>query len=917
MRFIKVLLKKCFRDIFRNIKQFISIIFIVAISCTLYIGLEANAQGFENRVNKVFNDGNLSDLWVTVTPELDNLEQMDSDLNFVKSVAGKESKSETRLFLPSNILSYSVNGLISDTFPTINKPGSFSSNQYNDNNFFFVDETLIAKYKTLTGKNFTLGDSLPVSLQTETLKVLVNNVLNDEETVKSIVSSLLENLDLDETLKKLLVQILNSNISVVQQVLLDVSNQYLKEDSVTYDLKVNGIMQHPENVENGTFSSSNYLLSSRLLVNSIVSDLGAQVNSTHLIESINNVKDSVQDNESVLNLLDKVIEFINQNAVYIDTLIHLVVSDIKFAVNHKSNKFVEDVLTHLYNQIVICVDKSVDRDTLVNQINNYYKNKENNNLLIVMDRKTNASIAGIINDITQAKQLTFVFPIIFFVVALLIVLTTIAQLIIRERTQIGTMKALGVGKTKIFVYYSTIMLVVATIGVLLGCLIGPAIIPNVLNIKYSILYTIPPLTYVFPGLVTLIVWLLISGLVISLTYLLIRKELKLCAAESMRTSTPNLKLKANKKTIKNTSLMMTFRNIKVHATKSIMVIIGVMGCTGLLICGMGIDDTINYGKDREIANFLGSDLTISLNSGLNPDDAKNQILQIEGVDKAEEYTISQGQVSSKTASINSAVYYISMNSNFFKYDDELEGGHWDKNKIALTEQKAKKLGVKEGETITLTMGGKPTQYEIDKIFYAFSANGVFFYREGSEEYNKSPTNVWVDVKEGYKPEEIKSQILEKCPAVYSAMTYDENIEKIDGYMSSVGQMTLTIKIFAILLAVVVLINLAILNFNERKRDIATLRVLGFSRFEIASSLIYEVMILTVIGSLLGMVIGLPLEMLTLGINQVELIDWKYVIFPITYLISFLISVVTALVANLIISTRVNKISMSESLKSIE
>ena len=136
-------------------------------------------------------------------------------------------------------------------------------------------------------------------------------------------------------------------------------------------------------------------------------------------------------------------------------------------------------------------------------------------------------------------------------------------------------------------------------------------------------------------------------------------------------------------------------------------------------------------------------------------------------------------------------------------------------------------------------------------------------------------------------------------------------------MSIVGQMTLTIKIFAILLAVVVLINLAILNFNERKRDIATLRVLGFSRFEIASSLIYEVMILTVIGSLLGMVIGLPLEMLTLGINQVELIDWKYVIFPITYLISFLISVVTALVANLIISTRVNKISMSESLKSIE
>ena len=917
MRFIKVLLKKCFRDIFRTIKQFISIIFIVAISCTLYIGLEANAQGFENRVNKVFNDGNLSDIWVMVTPALDDFEMMDADLNFVKSVSGKESESETRLFLPSNILSYSVNGLISETFPSINKPGSFSSNQYNDNNFFFVDETLVTKYKTLTGKNFTLGDSLPVSLQTETLRIVVNNVLNNEEAVKTIVSSVIGDLDLDENLKKLIIQLLNNNVSTVQKILLDITNEYLKEDSITYNLKVNGIMQHPENVENGTFSSSNYLLSSRLLFNSIVGDLGEKVNSAHIIEAINNVKDTIQDNETLISLLDQMIDFIKQNGAYIDTVVHLVVSDVKFAINHKSNQFVEDALKHLYNQIVVCVDPSVDQNTIINQINNYYKNKENNNLLIVMDRKTNASIAGVINDITQAKQLTFVFPIIFFVVALLIVLTTIAQLIIKERTQIGTMKALGVGKTKIFVYYSMIMLVVTTLGVILGCLIGPAIIPNVLNIKYSILYTIPPITYVFPGLVTLIVWVLISLLVVLLTYLLIRKELKLCAAESMRTSTPNLKLKANKKLIKNTSLMMTFRNIKVHATKSIMVIIGVMGCTGLLICGMGIDDTINYGKDKEIESFLGSDLTISLNSGLNPDDAKNQILQIEGVEKAEEYTISQGQVSSKSASINSAVYYISMNSSFFKYDDEMEGGHWDKNKIALTEQKAKKLGVKEGETITLTMGGKPTLFEIDKIFYAFSANGVFFYREGNEKYNKSPTNVWVDVKDGYSKEEVKAEILEKCPTVYSAMTYDENIEKIDGYMSSVGQMTLTIKIFAVLLAVVVLINLAILNFNERKRDIATLRVLGFSRFEIASSLIYEVMILTVVGSLLGMAIGLPLEMLTLGVNQVELIDWKYVIFPLTYLFSFLISFGTALVANLIISTRVNKISMSESLKSIE
>ena len=117
MRFARVLIKKCFRDIWRNIKQFISIIFIVAISCTLYIGLEANAKGFENRVNQVFEKGNLSDLWVTINPNFENTSEMDDDLKFIEATAGENSKIEKRLFIPSSILNYSVNALISDLFP--------------------------------------------------------------------------------------------------------------------------------------------------------------------------------------------------------------------------------------------------------------------------------------------------------------------------------------------------------------------------------------------------------------------------------------------------------------------------------------------------------------------------------------------------------------------------------------------------------------------------------------------------------------------------------------------------------------------------------------------------------------------------------------------------------------------------------
>jgi len=114
-----------------------------------------------------------------------------------------------------------------------------------------------------------------------------------------------------------------------------------------------------------------------------------------------------------------------------------------------------------------------------------------------------------------------------------------------------------------------------------------------------------------------------------------------------------------------------------------------------------------------------------------------------------------------------------------------------------------------------------------------------------------------------------------------------------------------------------LINISILNFNERKREIATLRVLGFSRKEIASSIVIETMLLTTIGAAIGLFFGLPMEMLVLGINQVELIYRKYVIFVISYTMAFMISFVTASLVNIFVSLRINKVKMAESLKSVE
>ncbi|MCI7268522.1 MAG: FtsX-like permease family protein, partial [Mollicutes bacterium] len=230
---------------------------------------------------------------------------------------------------------------------------------------------------------------------------------------------------------------------------------------------------------------------------------------------------------------------------------------------------------------------------------------------------------------------------------------------------------------------------------------------------------------------------------------------------------------------------------------------------------------------------------------------------------------------------------------------------------------------KVGDKIDFICGGvKYSDMKVDKIFYTFANNSLFVYQETLPELSKTSLNAWVNLKTDSKgnairdKEEIRKDLL-ALDGVSSLVSREDNAKRISSYMTSIKSMTNTIKFFAILLAVVVLINLAILNFEERSRDIATLRVLGFSRFEISRSLVYEVMILTIIGALLGLLLGYPLEYLVLSTNITPLISWIYIIYWYSFVIGFLLSVVTAFVVNIIISNRVNKVLMAESLKSVE
>ena len=895
MRTFKTLCTKCFRDIVRNLKQFIAIIFILAVAVTLFIGLEANSKEFDRRVDEVYTKGNVSDIWVTVTPSFlaggeDNPE---ADYEKLVEIAGGDERSiEKRLYLPTTVDNFSSIAIISSTFPHINKPYDVEKlDNVNASNFFFVDKDLANRYMLMTNHELNLGDKLEITIDGSYFTSIGNGLKeNVPYLIESIKKSITDNEELTDTQKDGLISLINANKEAISNIIIGFIDSIFTGETYNMKFPVNGFMKHPENIQTATFNNSCFLLSNKLIMNDLIDKVTEGIKTDSDIEIIQDIKNFI--------------------LLYID--------EFKKQINNDTNPDIKKILDGLVNQYTIKLPKNIKSDDAIKQINDYYE--PIGTLMAVMDLNNMPSNSVVQNDIYQSRQLTYCFPLIFFAVAILVVLTTISQLILKERTQIGTLKSLGLSKTKILLYYMVQMSIVALLGVGLGLILGPLLIPGVMNIKYKILYSLPPMHYLFPWLSSTIVLVGTIVTISILTFALIKNELRLSPAMSMRPKAPMINLKEKTKSIKNISLMMAFRNIKVHFTKSLMVVLGVMGCTGLLICGFGIEDVIDYGIKTDTSNILGANLQVNYNVGALKDGVRQKLLELRTPDderlceRVEELSILQTNVHFNEKSVNTFIYYLPADTEHFNYTS------WDPydDGIGINESRAKDLGLKEGDYVDFSFNGNTYRKKIVKIFYTFSVSGLFIYQETMPELTDVRTNAWITVNPNVTHDEAKQIISDSgIKEVNSVLTHDETIHRVDGYVVSVRSMTNTVKIFAIILAVIVLINLSILNFTERLRDIATLKVLGYSKWEIARSLIYETMILTFVGALLGMALGLPLEIIVLMTNETPLVAWKYIVYPMSYVIAMLLSIITAGLVNVIMSTRINKISMSESLKSVE
>lgn len=568
-----------------------------------------------------------------------------------------------------------------------------------------------------------------------------------------------------------------------------------------------------------------------------------------------------------------------------------------------TEELIESVLRDYFNQYLIEGDEAVFSSIKE-------KFEDSDNFVYSLKRSELPSNMTVDADVTQAKQLIYIFPVIFYLVAILIILTSISQLIHRESKNIGILKALGFSKGEILFHYMKIFMVLGCIGSMIGILLGPLIVPSVMGKKYNILYQLPTISLPFFR----VEYLISVGILLIITaftsFFACYEAMNQVPATSLRGEN-SVKMKIsflNRFSFMKKmplSILMAFRNMKRKISRTLMVILGVLGCSALLVCGFGIEDTINYGLDLELDELIPYDVSVTYQGEASIEEELKSIEGVELVDEYAKYSISV----SKEHLISSYLFLLPEEAKIFKPAYGVEG-------CILSSKVAEEIGAQAGDEIQFMFQNKAFLVEVTSVQDFCISQGVFLSKAFTEEIEFKPTAAWIKTTDEGLNDQVAS-VISSMDHVLSTLTIAEMRVRADDVISSIKVMTWTIKIFAILLAVVVLYNLALLNFKERTKDIATLKVLGFSKFEVASSFIIEIITLTFIGALIGLCFGYPLLVAVLSINENPLLSYIYHINPLSYGLTVLITCGTSLFINLFFAFLTNKVQMVESLKSVE
>lgn len=550
----------------------------------------------------------------------------------------------------------------------------------------------------------------------------------------------------------------------------------------------------------------------------------------------------------------------------------------------------------------------------------------------VLDRDTNAGYVCFESDTNVVQSVASVFPVFFFLVAALVCLTTMTRMIADQRTQIGIMKALGYSSGAIIGKYMFYSGSATVFGCIFGIAAGSFAFPAVVWFGYGLIYNLSGLTFTMD-------WPLAAGITAAnlavtllVTWYCCAKELKCAPAELIRPKAPEAGKRILLERIPVVWNDMSFmqkvsaRNIMRYKKRIFMMLLGIGGCTALVLTALGLNDTIQNVVTRQYDDIILYDYEITMAYDMNEEE-QEIFFRDAGDDIKDAVFLYRGlaEVSGSDA-IKSATLTVTDGKKLCKYIDlSYDGEPIDypgRGEAAINYNLARQLGgIEVGDEIKLTTSEKKElTVTVSALFDNYVDSFVFISPETCEEQlGEVPEykSALVNAPDGADVNRCAEALTHDVDGVRGVTLSTDIKERMSSMLDGLLVVVAAIILCAGLLAFIVLYNLTNINISERIREIATLKVLGFYPNEAAHYVFRENLILTGAGAVFGLGLGVALHAFVMNAIKVDMMYFKPHISFLSFAVSIVITFVFAMIVNAIMRRRIDNIDMAGALKSIE
>ncbi|MCQ2970948.1 MAG: ABC transporter permease [archaeon] len=543
------------------------------------------------------------------------------------------------------------------------------------------------------------------------------------------------------------------------------------------------------------------------------------------------------------------------------------------------------------------------------EYNNLLSDKLDGEYNSFVEQSEHSSVSQFSEEINQHKMMGDIFPVVFILIAMLILLTTMTRIIAHQRTQIGILKASGFTNKSIMIHYVSYGFWLVLIGSILGLIIGPVTLPQLFYPSMSSTYKLPSwnpawsMDFVYVAVVMIIMSLLVS-------YFAVRSISKENPADTIKPKIPKISSSGLVEKIgfwKHLSFnsRWNYRDAKRNKFRALMTIIGVIGCTALLVSAFGMYDGMNDLKEWEFNQINHYDSKLVIDNDASLSEIDDVARDVDG-DKIMESAI---EIESDSAKKSGSLIALNHTDLITPTDYDWNKIEIGDDEVSISQKMADMLDISVGDTVKLHIIGsdKWIKTKIDKIHADPTSQGIVMSSDKIEnlDLNYTPTSI------------VTEQHVDKNYSIIKTVNSMKDITSSwDELTESMWLLIYILIFFASLLAIVVLYNLGLLSFTEIEREIATLKVLGFKTGSLRKLLLTQNLWFT----FAGFILGLPVGYYVLKMMWDSSGDSFYIlpsISPMNFILTATITFTLSILVNLMFSRKIKKLNMVESLKSGE